>query len=225
MLPAIFVRNLGLQAYRPVYEAMQRFAHENNDAAQDEVWLVEHLPVYTIGRSPLLGESRTSIDGIEVVAVDRGGDITYHGPGQIVLYPLLHLKQRGIFIKTYVHILEHAVIKTLKNFGIDAFVHPKAPGVYVHCQGGTGEFAGQAKIASIGVHLAKGCTYHGLSLNAAMDLAPFSAITPCGYKALRVIDMRTLGVEVNNRSVAEKLLNNFLFLLEHHGSCSPFSNN
>ena len=100
MLPSVFVRNLGLQAYRPVYEAMKRFARANHEAVQDEIWLVEHLPVYTMGKSPLLGETRTSINGIEVVSVDRGGDITYHGPGQIVIYPLLHLKQRGIYIKT-----------------------------------------------------------------------------------------------------------------------------
>ena len=141
MLPSVFVRNLGLQAYRPVYEAMKRFARANHEAVQDEIWLVEHLPVYTMGKSPLLGETRTSINGIEVVSVDRGGDITYHGPGQIVIYPLLHLKQRGIYIKTYIQILEESAVRTLEEFGIDAFVHPKAPGVYVHCAGGFGEFA------------------------------------------------------------------------------------
>ena len=177
MLPSVFVRNLGLQAYRPVYEAMKRFARANHEAVQDEIWLVEHLPVYTMGKSPLLGETRTSINGIEVVSVDRGGDITYHGPGQIVIYPLLHLKQRGIYIKTYIQILEESAVRTLEEFGIDAFVHPKAPGVYVHCAGGFGEFAELAKIASVGVHLSNGCTYHGLSLNVDMDLTPFARTT------------------------------------------------
>ena len=218
MLPSVFVRNLGLQAYRPVYEAMKRFARANHEAVQDEIWLVEHLPVYTMGKSPLLGETRTSINGIEVVSVDRGGDITYHGPGQIVIYPLLHLKQRGIYIKTYIQILEESAVRTLEEFGLDAFVHPKAPGVYVHCAGGFGEFAELAKIASVGVHLSNGCTYHGLSLNVDMDLTPFAAITPCGYKSLRMTDMRSLESSVDIKSVTDRLLSNLLSLLEQHGN-------
>ena len=218
MLPSVFVRNLGLQAYRPVYEAMKRFARANHEAVQDEIWLVEHLPVYTMGKSPLLGETRTSINGIEVVSVDRGGDITYHGPGQIVIYPLLHLKQRGIYIKTYIQILEESAVRTLEEFGIDAIVHPKAPGVYVHCAGGFGEFAELAKIASVGVHLSNGCTYHGLSLNVDMDLTPFAAITPCGYKSLRMTDMRSLESSVDIKSVTDRLLSNLLSLLEQHGN-------
>ena len=188
------------------------------EAVQDEIWLVEHLPVYTMGKSPLLGETRTSINGIEVVSVDRGGDITYHGPGQIVIYPLLHLKQRGIYIKTYIQILEESAVRTLEEFGIDAFVHPKAPGVYVHCAGGFGEFAELAKIASVGVHLSNGCTYHGLSLNVDMDLTPFAAITPCGYKSLRMTDMRSLESSVDIKSVTDRLLSNLLSLLEQHGN-------
>lgn len=212
----IVVRRLGRRPYAGVYAAMQRFTRSRTETTADEVWLVEHESVYTLGKSPIIGEERRSIHGIEVVAVDRGGDITYHGPGQIVLYPLIDLRRRGLFVREYVKLIEKAVIETLLHYGIDALVHPEAPGVYVQCAGGAGKFAGLEKIASLGVHVSRGATYHGLALNVAMDLSPFSWVSPCGYRQLRVTDMRTLGCEASLEAVADVLLNRLLTLFNQH---------
>lgn len=212
----IAVRRLGHRAYAEIYDAMRRFTRERGPQTHDEIWLVEHESVYTLGKSPITGEARTSINGISVVAVDRGGDITYHGPGQIVLYPLIDLRRRRLFVRDYVQLIEKAVIETLFFYDIQAFVHPKAPGVYVRRPGGTGEFAGEAKIASLGVHVSRGSTYHGLALNVAMDLTPFSWIAPCGYQKLRVIDMRTLGCTATPEAVGSALLRRLLNLFNTH---------
>lgn len=201
----IVVRRLGRRPYQEVYEAMRGWTHARTQETVDELWLVEHDPVYTMGRSPLTRDERTKIGGIPVVAVDRGGDMTYHGPGQIVAYPLIDLRRRGLFVREFVRILEASVIETLAAFSVPAFVHAGAPGVYAALAGGSGPFQGEAKIASLGVHVSRGASYHGLALNVDMDLRPFSAIAPCGYQALRVTDMRALGSGAAPSSVLEKL--------------------
>ena len=165
--------NLGLADYESVWSAMQEFTKTRNDDTCDELWLVEHPPVFTLGRSGktehILRESE-----IPVVKVDRGGQVTYHGPGQIVIYLLLDLHRRNLGIRHLVTLIEDCIVDFLKQFNVSANSDPKAPGVYV----------GGKKIAALGLRVSKGRTTHGLSLNVDMDLTPFSYINPCGYKAI-----------------------------------------
>ncbi|MCF0253175.1 MAG: lipoyl(octanoyl) transferase LipB [Duodenibacillus sp.] len=184
----MLIRYLGTTAYGGVYSAMQAFTRERGQASADELWITEHLPVFTAGRRAERTDA-AAIAGIPVIPVDRGGDVTYHGPGQIVAYPMLDIQRSGVRIKELVARLEDALIATLADYGIGGFRHPGAPGVYAAVAGGAGEFAGLAKIASIGIKVSRGCSYHGVSLNARMDLSPFSMISPCGYRQLRMTSM------------------------------------
>ena len=181
------MRPLGPTEYGPTWRAMREFTAARTADTRDEIWLTEHPPIYTLGlagrREHLLRDN-----GIEAIKVDRGGQVTYHGPGQLVVYTLLDLARAGLGIRDTVRRFEHAVIRWLGALGIVAYAKPGAPGVYT-MQGGA-----DAKIAALGLKVSRGCTYHGLSVNVAMDLAPFSDIDPCGYRGLAVTQLRDLGV-------------------------------
>lgn len=176
------VRDLGRQPYEPVWRAMQRFTDARHDATTDELWVVEHDPVFTLGQAGK--EEHVLAPGdIPVLHVDRGGQVTYHGPGQIVVYPLLDLRRLGIGVRDYVCRIEQAIIDTLDEWNIGAERLEGAPGVYV----------GGAKIAALGIRVRRGCSFHGLAFNVAMDLEPFHRINPCGYKGLQVTSVLDLG--------------------------------
>jgi lipoyl(octanoyl) transferase len=179
--PAL-VRDLGRQPYEPVWRGMQRFTDARDDASLDEVWVVEHDPVFTLGQAGK-PEHVLMPGDIPVLHVDRGGQVTYHGPGQIVVYPLLDLKRLKIGVRDYVCRIEQAVIDTLAEWNIGAVRRDGAPGVYV----------GDAKVAALGIRVRRGCTFHGLAFNAAMDLEPFGRINPCGYAGLQVTSVLDLG--------------------------------
>ncbi len=202
-------RWLGRAEYLPTWQAMRAFTAQRGPDMPDELWLVEHPPVFTLGqaarRDPLLDPGP-----IPVVPTDRGGQVTYHGPGQVVAYPLLDLRRLGIYVKELVFRIEEAVLQTLDSFDVSGQRVPGAPGIYV----ATGappavrarhDFTGLAKIAALGLKVTRGCSYHGLALNVAMDLQPFTRIDPCGYAGLATVDLATLGVTCNWRSAAERL--------------------
>lgn len=179
----LLVRRLpGLQPYEPVWHAMQAFTDARSPDTPDELWLVEHTPVFTLGQAGRW-EHVLAPGDIPVVAVDRGGQVTYHGPGQIVAYALIDLRRAGIGVRDFVHRIEQAVIDTLAEWNILAERKPAAPGVYVN----------GAKIAALGIRVRRGCTFHGLAFNIAMDLEPFARINPCGFQGLQVVQMLDLG--------------------------------
>ena len=179
---AAVVRDLGRQPYAPVWRAMQRFTDARDEATADELWVVEHEPVFTLGQAGK-PEHVLAPGEIPVLHVDRGGQVTYHGPGQLVVYPLLDLRRLKIGVREYVCRIEQAIIDTLDEWNIVAERQDGAPGVYV---------AG-AKVAALGIRVRRGCTFHGLSFNVGMDLEPFHRINPCGYQGLRVTSVLDLG--------------------------------
>ena len=181
-LPTAKVRDLGRQRYEPVWRAMQAFTDARDEATPDELWLVEHDPVFTLGQAGT-PEHVLMPGDIPVLHVDRGGQVTYHGPGQIVLYPLLDLRRLKVGVREYVCRIEQAIIDTLGDWNIEAVRREGAPGVYV---------AG-AKIAALGIRVRRGCTFHGLAFNIAMDLSPFQRINPCGFEGLQVTSLVDLG--------------------------------
>ncbi len=181
-LPPARVRDLGRQPYEPVWRAMQRFTDGRDGDCPDEIWLVEHDPVFTLGQSGRT-EHILGAGDIPVLHVDRGGQVTYHGPGQLVAYPLLDLRRLKIGVREYVHRIEQAVIDALAEWNIEAARRDGAPGVYV---------AG-AKVAALGIRVRRGCTFHGLAFNVAMDLEPFARINPCGYAGMAVASVADLG--------------------------------
>ena len=180
--PTAKVRDLGRQPYEPVWRAMQAFTDARDEATPDELWLVEHEPVFTLGQAGK-PEHVLMPGDIPVIHVDRGGQVTYHGPGQIVLYPLLDLRRVKVGVREYVCRIEQAIIDTLGDWNIEAVRREGAPGVYV---------AG-AKIAALGIRVRRGCTFHGLAFNIAMDLSPFQRINPCGFEGLQVTSLVDLG--------------------------------
>jgi lipoyl(octanoyl) transferase len=182
----LIVRHLGRVAYEPTWQAMQAFTAQRDSDTPDELWLLEHLPVYTQGQAGK-PEHLIAATDIPVVPIDRGGQITYHGPGQLVAYLLVDLRRRGYGVRELVTRMEQAVIDLLAAEGVSAERQAGAPGVYV---------AG-AKIAALGLRVRHGCTYHGLALNVDMDLGPFAAINPCGYAGLAVTQCRDLGVALS----------------------------
>lgn len=188
--------------YQPVWHAMQEFTQNRHIETPDEIWLTEHHPVYTLGQAGK-PEHLLNTGAIPVVPTDRGGQVTYHGPGQVLAYVLFDLRRSGYFVKEYVHRVEQAVIDTLAELGVaDARREPGAPGVYVPLDGASGR---QAKIAALGIKVRNGCTYHGVSLNVDMDLTPFDGINPCGYAGLRTVDMASCGVRVDVALAGERL--------------------
>lgn len=189
------VRDLGRQPYEPVWRAMQRFTDARDDATADELWVVEHDPVFTLGQAGRPEHVLLPGD-IPVIHVDRGGQVTYHGPGQIVVYPLLDLKRLRVGVRDYVHRIEQAIIDTLAEWNIAATRRDGAPGVYV----------GDAKVAALGIRVRRGCSFHGLAFNIAMDLEPFRRINPCGHAGLRVVSMHDLGGPAHVDAVKPVLL-------------------
>lgn len=189
------VRDLGRQPYEPVWRAMQRFTDVRGDDTPDEVWLVEHDPVFTLGQAGRPEHVLLPGD-IPVLHVDRGGQVTYHGPGQLVVYPLLDLRRLKIGVRDYVHRIEQAVIDVLAGRDIAATRRDGAPGVYVN----------DAKIAALGIRVRRGCAFHGLAFNVAMDLEPFRRINPCGYAGLQVTSVADLGGPSGVDAVKAELL-------------------
>lgn len=189
------VRNLGRVEYLPVWQAMQRFTDERTADTADEIWVVEHEPVFTLGMNADPTHVLASGE-IPVVRTDRGGQVTYHGPGQLVVYPLIDLRRAGLGVRDLVTALEQSTIDCLAGYGISAATRPKAPGVYVDGR----------KIASVGIRVRRGASYHGLALNVAMDLAPFERINPCGYEGLAMTQLVALGVPTGMSRVAADLL-------------------
>jgi lipoyl(octanoyl) transferase len=200
------VKHLGLADYVTTYEAMQLFTKERTSETPDEIWVLQHPPVFTLGLAGDAGNLHSPSDQIPLVQVDRGGEITYHGPGQIVVYLLLDLRRLGVFVKELVFRIEQSVIDTLADFDIRAERHPGAPGIYLTADSGApSEWVG-SKIAALGLKVSKGCSYHGLALNVATDLDAFQRIHPCGYEGLKTVDMQTLGIKDNIDTISQKLL-------------------
>jgi lipoyl(octanoyl) transferase len=223
------VKLLGRVDYAETVEAMRRFTEQRTKDTPDEIWVCEHAPVYTQG---VAGRAEHVLDphGIPVVATNRGGQVTYHGPGQVVAYPLLNLQRAGYFVKEYVYRLEEAVIRTLSEYGVTGHRVAGAPGIYVRLEDPGGHarlpkdvipgstrdpwvagqarndiFAGLGKVAALGIKVSRHCTYHGLALNVAMDLQPFDRINPCGYAGLRTVDLSTIGVSTTWNEAAALL--------------------
>jgi lipoyl(octanoyl) transferase len=199
-------RHLGHAAYVDTLQAMQRFTQTRDAATPDELWIVEHPPVFTLGQAGRR-EHLLAPGDIQVIATDRGGQVTYHGPGQVVIYPLVDLRRLGIYVKELVYRIEQSVIQTLAQFNVDGRRARGAPGVYVPWAESTasGELAGLAKIAALGIKVTHGCSYHGVALNVDMDLSPFHRINPCGYSGLPTIDLARLGVSVSWQQAADVL--------------------
>ncbi len=187
----MMIRHLGLQDYLTTWQAMQRFTLDRRSETDDQIWSVEHKPVFTLGLNGKR-EHLLNTGAIPVIQTDRGGQVTYHGPGQLVIYPLLNLKRRELGVRPLVTLLEQTMIDVLAHYGIGACARPDAPGVYVDGK----------KIGSIGIRIKNNCCYHGLSLNYAMDLTPFKCINPCGYVGLEVTQLADLGVVVGYDELA-----------------------
>ena len=203
---SFIIRHLDLVDYQSTYAAMREFTQQRTGDTPDEIWVLEHNPVFTLGLAGDASNLHTPSEDIPLVQVDRGGEITYHGPGQIVVYLLLDLKRLGIFVKELVSRIEQAVIDTLADSGLQAERHPGAPGIYVSKQAKLpSEFFG-AKIAALGLKVSRSCSYHGLALNVATDLEAFGRIHPCGYEGLRTVDMQTLGIKDNIDIIGQRLL-------------------
>ncbi|EHN8901548.1 lipoyl(octanoyl) transferase LipB [Enterobacter hormaechei] len=200
----ILVRHLGLQPYEPVSQAMHDFTDMRDDTTPDEIWLVEHLPVFTQGQAGK-AEHLLMTGDIPVIQSDRGGQVTYHGPGQQVMYVLLNLKRRKLGVRELVTLLEQTVVNTLAEYGIDAHPRADAPGVYV----------GDMKICSLGLRIRKGCSFHGLALNINMDLTPFQRINPCGYAGMEMTQMRQWVDTATPENIRPVLLKKFLALLNN----------
>jgi lipoyl(octanoyl) transferase len=210
-LKAPLLKYLGLAAYEPTWRAMQKFTDERTEESPDEIWFVEHPPVFTLGLNAGR-EHLLSPGDIDVVQIDRGGQVTYHGPGQLLIYPLLNLRRLKLGVRDLVVALENAVIDYAATRGVAALGSRQAPGVYVD----------GAKLASIGLRIRRGASYHGMSLNVSMDLQPFERINVCGYQGLRVTRLNDLGVPGNVATVAEELTPHLLRQLgcERTGSYS-----
>jgi lipoyl(octanoyl) transferase len=212
----MLIKTLGRQPCAGTIEAMQAFTAARTADTPDEIWLVEHEPVYTQG---LAGKPEHLLNpsGIPVLATNRGGQVTYHGPGQVVAYPLIDLKRLGIYVKEYVYRLENAVLKVLESHHITGHRVAGAPGIYVRLADpgshaaltgpmpGDDPFRGLGKVAALGIKVSNHRTYHGVALNVAMDLSPFEGINPCGYSGLRTVDLARLGVATDWSTVAQQL--------------------
>lgn len=176
------IRHLGVCDYQPVWRQMQRFTDQRTADTEDEIWFLQHLPVFTLGQA---GKPSHLLDpgDIPVLQVDRGGQVTYHGPGQLIAYLLIDLRRSQLGVRALVTLMEQSVVELLARFGISAAARKQAPGVYVEAR----------KIAALGLRVRRGCSYHGLSLNVSMDLTPFECINPCGYPGLQITQLADLG--------------------------------
>jgi lipoyl(octanoyl) transferase len=211
----MIVKRLGTVAYDHAFDAMRAFTGARGVDTEDELWLCEHPPVFTLG---IAGRAEHVLDAgaIPVVRSDRGGQVTYHGPGQVVAYPLIDLRRLGIYVKEYVFRLEQSILKTLETFAVTGHRVRGEPGIYLRLADPFGHaglaaaddsdpFAGLGKIAAIGVKVSRHSAYHGLALNVAMDLDPFARIDPCGHAGLRTVDLSTIGVQAAPEDVAATL--------------------
>lgn len=193
--PSLLLKRLGLVPYEPTWQAMRVFTDARGPETPDELWLLQHPPTYTLGQAGKPEHLLRQTD-IPLVKIDRGGQITYHGPGQVVIYLLIDLHRRGLKVRELVSLMEQAIIDCLAHYGLGAERKDGAPGVYV---------AGD-KIAALGLRVRNGCSYHGLALNVHMDIAPFTWINPCGYSGLRTIQMADFGITETAEEVGERLL-------------------
>jgi lipoyl(octanoyl) transferase len=191
---ALHLRNLGRVDYEPTWRAMQEFTASRTPETDDELWICEHAPIYTLGQAGKPEHLLTDI-GIPLIKIDRGGQITYHGPGQVVIYLLIDLARRKLKVREMVTRIEQAIIDLLAVYAVTAERHDGAPGVYV----------GPAKVAALGLRIRKGCSYHGLCLNVDMDLAPYAAINPCGYPGMPVTQTKDLGIALSPEQAAQAL--------------------
>ncbi|MDX1610501.1 MAG: lipoyl(octanoyl) transferase LipB [Halofilum sp. (in: g-proteobacteria)] len=205
--PAPVVRDLGRVPYEPTWQAMQAFTDARTPETPDEFWRLEHPPVFTLGRAAR-PEHVLAPGEIPVVQVDRGGQVTYHGPGQLVVYTLVDLRRLGMGVRRLVQTLEAALIDTLGAHGVSAATRPGAPGVYV----------GEAKIAALGLRVRRGCSFHGLALNVDCELEPFERIDPCGYRGLRVTRTRDQGIDADLHRLGDELLDTLCMRLGYAGS-------
>lgn len=210
------VCRLGCRAYGPTLQAMREFNAARTTTTEDQLWLVEHEPVYTQG---IAGRDEHVLDsrGIAVVRTERGGQVTYHGPGQVVAYPLVDLRRLKLHVREYVYRLEQALLNTLAAWQVTGHRVPGAPGIYVRVgdpfghavltrsEVSVGAFEGLGKIAALGIKVSRHCAYHGVALNVRMDLRPFDGIDPCGFAGLKTIDLATLGVTIPWAEVADEL--------------------
>lgn len=199
----MIVKRLGQVEYAPALEAMRVFTAARGEDTADEIWLLEHPPVYTLGQAGSPEHLLRNDRGIPLVKIDRGGQITYHGPGQLVAYLLIDLPRRQLKVRELVVLMEQALIDTLADYGLAAERKAGAPGVYID----------GAKIAALGLRVTKGCSYHGLALNVDVDLSPFAGINPCGYEGLKTIRMKDFGVADSVAQVGERLLGHLQRLL------------
>ncbi|BFM21660.1 lipoyl(octanoyl) transferase LipB [Gilvimarinus japonicus] len=205
------VHDLDRRDYLSVWHEMSAFTSNRGPDTRDQLWLVEHAPVFTQGQAGK-PEHLLALDGIELVQSDRGGQVTYHGPGQLVAYPLLDLRRRKLGVRELVTLIEQIIVAVLARFAIDAYARPDAPGVYVD----------GAKIASLGLRVRRGCSFHGLALNVAMDLAPFEQINPCGYAGLQMTDMVSLGASsCTMAAVKSALVDEFVQKLGYKTAIMP----
>jgi lipoyl(octanoyl) transferase len=198
----LHIRHLGKQDYESVWHAMQHYTDTRDSESHDELWIVEHPPVFTQGQA---GKSEHILNAgdIPVIQVDRGGQVTYHGPGQLVVYPLLDIKRSKVGVRQLVTHIEQSIVDMLAKYGINAYAKADAPGVYVD----------ERKIASLGLRIRKGCSFHGLALNVDMDLAPFRRINPCGYAGLEMVQCKALGGPQTVIEAGEQLTITFSQLL------------
>ena len=220
----MLVKHLGLVPYPDAYQAMQDFSSKRTVDTADELWLCQHNPVFTQGLAGLASHVFNP-GAIPVIPTNRGGQVTYHGPGQVMAYPLLNLQRAGYFVKEYVYRLEESVIRTLAHFGVTGHRVANAPGIYVRLADPfahtalTGPalphdpFKGLGKISALGIKVSRHCSYHGLALNVKMDLEPFDSINPCGYAGLKSVDLFTIGVNTSWEEAADVLAHKLTSLL------------
>jgi len=195
----VVIREFGLQPYEPVWHAMQEFTNIRDESTPDEIWFTEHEKVFTLGLNTA-PEHLLETGDIPVVQIDRGGQVTYHGPGQLMIYPLIDLRRAGLGVRDLVTALERSVVDLAAEYDIDAASRRDAPGVYVD----------GVKLASIGLRIRRGSSFHGMALNVDTDLEPFSRINPCGFKGLEVTSLARLGAESNLNAVRDRLLPHLL---------------
>ena len=195
----IAIRNLGLQTYEPVWRAMQQFTDTRDATSRDEIWFCQHQPVFTLGLNTA-AEHLLATGDIPVVQIDRGGQVTYHGPGQLMIYPLIDIRRAAIGVRDLVTALEQSVVDLAAEFDIAAASRSDAPGVYVE----------GAKLASVGLRIRRGASFHGMALNVNVDLEPFSRINPCGFQNLEVTDLNRLGATSDLDVVRDRLLAHLL---------------
>lgn len=201
----LIVRDLGIQAYMPIWQKMQAFTDTRISHSHDEIWLTEHLPVFTQGQAGK-EEHILNAGDIPVVPVDRGGQVTYHGPGQLMMYILLDIRRRKLGVRHLVTALEECIVLTLQESGVSAYAKKDAPGVYVD----------DKKVCSIGLRIRKGCSFHGLAFNVDMDLAPFSRINPCGYAGLEMINSAQVNAVSTMASAKQLIVKHFCKILDIH---------